>query len=175
MPAPSAEVFDRLRNLAAIKDVAARPTRTIDEVFTGKPLTTIPVGTAADVEAAFAEARAAQTDWAKRPVIERAAVIRRYRDLVIENREFLMDLLQAEAGKARWAAQEEIVDLIANANYYARVCVDLLKPRKAQPLLPGIGKTTVCYQPKGVVGGDLAVELPHDAYGVGLGARAGGR
>lgn len=100
MPAPSAEVFDRLRNLAAIKDVAARPTRTIDEVFTGKPLTTIPVGTAADVEAAFAEARAAQTDWAKRPVIERAAVIRRYRDLVIENREFLMDLLQAEAGKA---------------------------------------------------------------------------
>lgn len=24
--------------------------------------------------------------------------------------------------------------------------------RKAQPLLPGIGKTTVCYQPKGVVG-----------------------
>lgn len=137
MPAPSAEVFDRLRNLAAIKDVAARPTRTIDEVFTGKPLTTIPVGTAADVEAAFAEARAAQTDWAKRPVIERAAVIRRYRDLVIENREFLMDLLQAEAGKARWAAQEEIVDLIANANYYARVCVDLLKPRKAQPLLPG--------------------------------------
>ncbi len=152
MPAPSAEVFDRLRNLAAIKDVAARPTRTIDEVFTGKPLTTIPVGTAADVEAAFAEARAAQTDWAKRPVIERAAVIRRYRDLVIENREFLMDLLQAEAGKARWAAQEEIVDLIANANYYARVCVDLLKPRKAQPLLPGIGKTTVCYQPKGVVG-----------------------
>lgn len=108
MPAPSAEVFDRLRNLAAIKDVAARPTRTIDEVFTGKPLTTIPVGTAADVEAAFAEARAAQTDWAKRPVIERAAVIRRYRDLVIENREFLMDLLQAEAGKARWAAQEEL-------------------------------------------------------------------
>lgn len=80
-----------MRNLAAIKDVAARPTRTIDEVFTGKPLTTIPVGTAADVEAAFAEARAAQTDWAKRPVIERAAVIRRYRDLVIENREFLMD------------------------------------------------------------------------------------
>ncbi len=30
--------------------------------------------------------------------------------------------------------------------------MDLLKPRKAQPLLPGIGKTTVCYQPKGVVG-----------------------
>lgn len=57
MPAPSAEVFDRLRQLAAIKNATARQTKTIDEVFTGKPLTTIPVGTAEDVEAAFAEAR----------------------------------------------------------------------------------------------------------------------
>ena len=152
MPAPSAEVFDRLRSLAAIEDITARPARTIDEVFTGKPLTTIPVGTAADVEAAFTKARAAQGEWAKRPVKERIAIVRRYRDLVIENRQFLMDLLQAEAGKARWAAQEEIVDLMANANYYARVAEDLLKPRKAQPLLPAIGKTTVGYQPKGVVG-----------------------
>jgi len=37
--------------LAAIKDIPGRPARTIDEVFTGKPLTTIPVGTAEDVEA----------------------------------------------------------------------------------------------------------------------------
>jgi succinate-semialdehyde dehydrogenase/glutarate-semialdehyde dehydrogenase len=63
MPAPSAEVFDRLRQLAAIKDITARETKTIDEVFTGKPLTTIPIGTGADVEAAFAEARAAQIGW----------------------------------------------------------------------------------------------------------------
>src|SRR5581483_1657100 len=152
MPAPSAEVFDRLRTLAAIADPAARPTKTIDEVFTGKPLTTIPVGSAADVEAAFAKARAAQTEWSQRPVKERVAVVRRYRDLVIKNRQFLMDVLQAEAGKARWAAQEELVDLMANANYYARVAEGLLKPRKVQALLPGIGKTTVSYQPKGVVG-----------------------
>src|ERR1700730_3739426 len=152
MPAPSAEVFDRLRSLAAIEDMAARPARTIDEVFTGKPLTTIPVGTAADVEAAFTKARAAQGEWATRPVKERIAIVRRYRDLVIENRQFLMDLLQAEAGKARWAAQEEIVDLMADANYYARGAEALLKPRKAQALLPAIGKTVVGYQPKGVVG-----------------------
>ncbi|WP_231124322.1 aldehyde dehydrogenase family protein, partial [Mycobacterium colombiense] len=152
MPAPSAEVFDRLRQLAAIKDLTARQTKTIDEVFTGRPLTTIPVGTAEDVEAAFAEARAAQAAWANRPVTERVAVISRYRDLVVKNREFLMDLLQAEAGKARWAAQEEIIDLMANANYYASVAADLLKPRTVPALLPGIGKTTVAYQPKGVVG-----------------------
>ncbi|MDQ1320762.1 MAG: succinate-semialdehyde dehydrogenase / glutarate-semialdehyde dehydrogenase [Actinomycetota bacterium] len=152
MPAPSAEVFDRLRRLAAIGDIDARPSTSIIEVFTGKPLTTIPVGTADDVEAAFSEARAAQVEWAKRPVSERIDVVRRYRDLVMRNRDFLMDLLQAEAGKARWAAQEEVIDLVANANYYVRVGAALLKPHKVQALLPGIGKTTVAHQPKGVVG-----------------------
>jgi len=152
MPAPSGDVFDRLRPLAAIQDPAARLTKTIVEVFTGKPLATIPVGTAADVEAACAKARAAQVNWVKRPVSERVAVIRRYRDLVVEHREFLMDLLQAEAGKARWAAQEEVIDLTANANYYAAVSEDMLKTRRVPSLLPGIGKTTVGYQPKGLVG-----------------------
>src|SRR6202012_3526717 len=111
------------------------PPKTINEVVPGKPLTAIPVGTADDVQAAFAEARAAQVEWAKRPVAERVDVIARYRDLVVANREFLMDLLQAEAGKARWAAQEEIVDLMANANYYARVSADLLQPPQGQAVL----------------------------------------
>jgi len=152
MPAPTAEVFDRLRRLSAIVDIAARPTKTVDDVFTGKPLTTIPIGTAEDVEVAFSKARAAQAEWAKRPVSDRIKIIERYRDLVVEHSEYLMDMLQAEAGKARWAAQEEMIDLIANANYYARVSADLLKPHRAQGLLPAIGKTTVAHQPKGVVG-----------------------
>lgn len=152
MPAPSADVFDRLRALSAITDIDARPTRTVEEVFTGRPLAPIPVGNAEDVEAAFAKARAAQREWAKRPVSERIAIVERYRDLVVKNSEFLMNLLQAEAGKARWAAQEEVVDLMANANYYARTSADLLKPHKVQALLPAIGKTTVLHQPKGVVG-----------------------
>ncbi len=152
MPAPTAEIFGHLRSLVAIEDLGARPNRVVDEVFTGRPLATIPVGTEADVEAAFAKARAAQQDWAARPVSDRVAVIRRYRDLVTANRDFLMDLLQAEAGKARWAAQEEVIDLLANANYYAEVSEDLLDSHRVQSLLPVIGKTTVGYQPKGVVG-----------------------
>ncbi len=152
MPVPSAEVFDRLSALVAITDAAARPTRTVEEVFTGRLLATIPVGTAADVDDAFAKARAAQVHWARRPVDERVAIIRRYRDLVAQHREFLMDLLQAEAGKARWAAQEEVIDLMATANYYVEIAEDLLKPSRVPSLLPMIGKTTVGYHPKGVVG-----------------------
>lgn len=152
MPAPSAATFDRLRHLAAVESDTDPRSKVVNEVFTGKPLATIPVGTAADVEAAFEKARAAQRDWGSRPIAERIAVVERYRDLIMKNREFLMDLLQAEAGKARWAAQEEIVDLVANANYYARTGEKLLSRHRVQGLLPLIGKTTIAYQPKGVVG-----------------------
>jgi succinate-semialdehyde dehydrogenase/glutarate-semialdehyde dehydrogenase len=152
MPAPSAADFDRLRQLVAIDDVDARQSKTITEVFTGEELTTIPVGTTEDVTAAFAKARAAQAQWARRPVKERCAIIERYRDLVIANRDFLMDVAQAETGKARSAAQEEIVDIMLNARYYAREAVKLLAPKRVQGLLPGIVKTVVMHHPKGVVG-----------------------
>ncbi|MEN4477295.1 succinic semialdehyde dehydrogenase [Mycolicibacterium cosmeticum] len=152
MPAPSAADFARLRKLVAIADIDARPSKPIEEVFTGRELTTIPVGTADDVTAAFAKARAAQQEWAARPVTERSAIIERFRDLVIANRDFLMDVAQAETGKARSAAQEEIVDMILNARYYAREAVKLLGAKRVQGLLPGIVKTVVNHHPKGVIG-----------------------
>ncbi len=152
MPAPSAADFARLRTLVAIADIDARPSKPIEEVFTGRELTTIPVGTADDVTAAFTKARAAQREWANRPVAERSAIIERFRDLVIANRDFLMDVGQAETGKARSAAQEEIVDMILNARYYAREAVKLLGTKRVQGLLPGIVKTVVNHHPKGVIG-----------------------
>ncbi|MGV0688451.1 aldehyde dehydrogenase family protein, partial [Mycolicibacterium thermoresistibile] len=152
MPAPSAADFARLRALVAIDDAEARQSKSIEEVFTGKELTTIPVGTADDVTAAFAKARAAQARWAERPVKERAAIIERFGELVARNRDFLMDVAQAETGKARSAAQEEIVDMILNSRYYAREATKLLSPKRVQGLLPGIVKTVVNHHPKGVIG-----------------------
>ena len=43
-------------------------------------------------EAAIARARLAQVEWAHRPVAERLKIVERYRDLVIKNSDFLMDL-----------------------------------------------------------------------------------
>lgn len=94
MPAPSAATFSRLADLIAIDNVADRPTKSITEVFTGKELATIPVGTADDALAAIARARVAQKEWAKRSVLDRAAVFHRYRDLILENRDALMDMAQ---------------------------------------------------------------------------------
>ncbi|OUS83460.1 succinic semialdehyde dehydrogenase [Rhodococcus sp. NCIMB 12038] len=152
MPVPTAATFARLADLIAIPDAADRPTRSVVEAFTGKELATVPVGTAQDAEAAIARARVAQKQWAARPVTERAAIFHRYRDLVLENRNALMDMAQAETGKSRAAAQEEVLDISMTARHYARVAPKLLRPRRISGMLPGLTKTVVRYQPKGVVG-----------------------
>ncbi|MDV6283434.1 succinic semialdehyde dehydrogenase [Rhodococcus jostii] len=152
MPVPSAATIARLADLIAIPDAADRPTRSVVEAFTGKELATVPVGTAQDAKDAIARARVAQKEWAKRPVTERAAIFHRYRDLVLENRDALMDMAQAETGKSRAAAQEEVLDISMTARHYARVAPKLLRPRRISGMLPGLTKTVVRYQPKGVVG-----------------------
>ncbi|QSE81559.1 succinic semialdehyde dehydrogenase [Rhodococcus koreensis] len=152
MPVPTAATFARLADLIAIPDAADRPTRSVVEAFTGKELATVPVGTAQDAEDAIARARVAQKDWATRPVTERAAIFHRYRDLVLANRDALMDMAQAETGKSRAAAQEEVLDISMTARHYARVAPKLLRPRRISGMLPGLTKTVVRYQPKGVVG-----------------------
>ncbi|MEV0251813.1 succinic semialdehyde dehydrogenase [Nocardia sp. NPDC050712] len=152
MPVPEPQIFDRLRELAAITDPADRPTRRITEVFTGDLLGEIPVGTAADVDAAFTKARVAQKAWSARSVRERAAVFERYRTLVFDNREFLMDLLQAESGKARATANAEVLGVALATQYYARIAPRLLRPYQVAGLFPVLIKTVVQHQPKGVVG-----------------------
>src|SRR4051794_15561682 len=76
------------------------------------------VGTADDVTEAMARARVVQKAWAAKPIKERAAVLLRYHDLVLDQQESLLDLIQAENGKARVWAFEEILDQAVTAHYY---------------------------------------------------------
>ncbi|NNH69072.1 succinate-semialdehyde dehydrogenase (NADP(+)) [Nocardia uniformis] len=152
MPVPEAAVFERLRTFAAVDNIGEHETRSITEVFTGTPLGSVPVGTAADVATAVAKARAAQVEWAVRTPKERAEVFERYRALIVENREYLMDIVQAETGKARWAAQEEIMGLIFAARYFSRIAPETLAPHSVPGAFPILNRTQVRTQPKGVVG-----------------------
>jgi succinate-semialdehyde dehydrogenase/glutarate-semialdehyde dehydrogenase len=152
MPVPDSAVFARLRDLVAIDPARNRPDRTIREVFTGAILGAVPVGDADDVRAAFARARAGTPGWAARTAAERAGIVERFRGLVLENLEALMDVIQAETGKARWAAQEEVLALAMAARYFAKSAPGLLAPRRVAGMLPVATKTVVYHQPKGVVG-----------------------
>ena len=156
MSRPSAHVYDRLRDLVAIPefraDPTSRPSTTINEVFTGEPLAEIPAGTAEDVVGAVDRARAAQVAWAERDPADRVAVLKRFATQVMRNRGELMDIVQAETGKSRTSAQEEVLDCLITARHYERTAPGLLAPKRVPGMLPGLTKATVRRHPKGVVG-----------------------
>ena len=156
MSRPTTRVYDRLLDLVAIpefvSDPTSRPVAAINEVFTGDPLAEIPVGTADDVRAAVERARAAQVAWAERDPKDRVAILERFAKEVMRNRQELMDIVQAETGKSRASAQEEVLDCLITARHYARVAPGLLAPKRVQGMLPGLTKAVVRRHAKGVVG-----------------------
>jgi succinylglutamic semialdehyde dehydrogenase len=80
------------------------------EPATGAELWRAPVG---DAETEVAAARAAFPDWARRPLDERIAVLRRFADLARERKEPFADLIARETGKPLWEARTEI-DAVVN-------------------------------------------------------------
>src|SRR4051812_38867768 len=78
----------------------------LTEVYTGELLVELPQSTPADIEQAFATARAAQLEWAARPLRERLAVFKRAHALFLDNALTTTDLIQAESGKNRRMAVE---------------------------------------------------------------------
>ncbi len=152
MAKPTPDYFTRLAALAAIDDPADRPAKPVLEAYSGTEMATIPVGTAEDLVAAVERAREAQPDWAERRPAERAKVLNAFSDLVFSNADSLMDIAQAETGKARVYAQEEVLDVALTARYYATHGPKMLAERKAAGMIPGATDVRIRYQAKGVVG-----------------------
>lgn len=143
---------DVLRRLLSRASVAGDDTRVITMPFTGRPLAEVPVGDADDVARAFDRARFAQAAWARIPVNARREVLHRFHDLVLTHQDLLMDIVQAETGKNRASAYEEVLHVAITARYYGNQAEALLKPAKAHGALPVLSNTTVHHHPKGIVG-----------------------
>jgi len=141
---------DRLLRHAVVGPDAER--RVTTAPFTGGPATSLPLSTEDDVDAAFATARGAQVGWAQRPARERAKVLLRFHDLVLDRQAEVLDLAQMETGKARRDAFEELVDCALNARHYGRVGPAMLAPAKRLGIYPGLTRTVEYHHPKGVVG-----------------------
>jgi succinate-semialdehyde dehydrogenase/glutarate-semialdehyde dehydrogenase len=119
--------------------------------YTGTRVAVLPQCSAADVEAAYERAHAAQRRWAATPVRERCRVVLKLHDLVLARQDEIMDLIQAENGKARRDAFLEVADIANTARYYARRAPGLLRTRRRTGLLPGLTATRELHHPKGVV------------------------
>ena len=116
------ELLGRLCATGASLDVVAP--------FTGEVLYALPVSTESDVAAAFDRARVAQHRWAEIPLSDRTAIVLRFHDLLLANRNQGLDLVQMETGKARRDANEEVLDVCITARHYARDARRLLRTRR---------------------------------------------
>jgi len=80
----------------------------------GSTVATVPSLPVETLREAIAAARDAMPAWAARPAKERAAILRRWHDLIVANADDLAQILTAEQGKPLAEARGEI---IANAAY----------------------------------------------------------
>ncbi|WP_141013719.1 succinic semialdehyde dehydrogenase [Nocardioides sambongensis] len=122
------------------------------EVFTGEVVARVPRAGPAHVTAAFGRARAAQREWASRPVKERLAVFERFHAALLDHHEEIADVIQVETGKARRMAFEEMCDLPILTSHYLRRAARLLAPRRRPGAIPGVTSAVELRKPLGVVG-----------------------
>ncbi|MFD5794711.1 succinic semialdehyde dehydrogenase [Streptomyces diastatochromogenes] len=120
--------------------------------FTGEKLADLPESTPEDVLKAFQAARAAQAVWERTPVRQRAAVLLRFHDLVLERQAEVLDLIQLETGKARLHAHEEVQAVAVAARHYGRKAPAYLRPKRHAGAMPTLTKVTELRHPRGVVG-----------------------
>jgi succinate-semialdehyde dehydrogenase / glutarate-semialdehyde dehydrogenase len=149
---PATITEELLGTLRALVVSSTSDTVTPTDVYTGAELASLPQSTPDDVLAAVGHARVAQKAWAATEFADRARILQRFHGLLLKHRETLADLLQAETGKARRDAFEELGEPVLVTGYYARTAARVLAPRKRAGVLPFAVGATELRVPKGVVG-----------------------
>lgn len=144
---------NRLESLAdRVETTAERPTLDVRTPIEDELIGTVPAATTVDVAAAVDRARVAQSEWENRSIEDRGDVLRRFGDLVLERREWLLDLVQLETGKARVDALEEILDVPLTCSYYDSKGPSILAESKRAGAIPGLTDARVTTDPVGVAG-----------------------
>ncbi|MFC9994817.1 succinic semialdehyde dehydrogenase [Nocardia sp. NPDC127526] len=121
------------------------------EVYTGDIVGQLPQSSPEDVRAAVATSRAAQKEWASRPLEQRLAVFERAHELILSEIETIADLIQIGCGKTRRMAIEEACDTPMVIAHYLKTAKKTLKPKKRSGPMPVITTSTEEHRPKGVV------------------------
>lgn len=126
--------------------------RTVVSPLDGEPIGQVPLCSPDDVRRAAASARAAQKAWAARSPHQRAHVADRFRSLILDNCDDLLNLVHLENGKSRLHAFEEVLDVALCSGYYARTAAKHLATRLRGGAIPVMTRTVERRVPEGVVG-----------------------
>ena len=110
------------------------------------------------VEDAIAAAQAAFPAWRNTPTLKRARIMLRFKDLLEQNQDHIIDLIGQEHGKISHDAAGELTRGIENVEY-ACYATELLKGEYSKNVGSGIDSWSE-YQPMGVVAGITPFNFP---------------
>jgi len=126
MTAPASPLDPQLRDPTLLKSQAyvdgrwiGEPADPVENPASGAEIAKVPRLGAQEAEAAVAAASRAFADWSTRLANERAALLRRWFELIIEQREDLAKILTMEQGKPISEARVEIEYAASFVEYYA--------------------------------------------------------
>lgn len=160
---------DTLTGSAAVTDVPRRLAEFLaenledDVVGTGSPIhvtapalgrtiASVPGATTEDVRRAAERSRAARVAWSDRPATDRAAVLLRLHGEIRRHEALLLDTIQAETGKSRIHAYDEIMDAYNVCRFVGRAAPRVLREERRRGAIPGLTSTIVHHAPVGTVG-----------------------
>lgn len=115
----------------------------------------LPVAQATDVAAAVSRARVAQAAWQTTSFQERAQLLYRLRDLLLDEGDKLADILTAETGRPRAEVYgNELFYLCDAIGSWAKKSAGYLQPQNIRPHFPLLKtkKVVSIYAPRGVIG-----------------------
>ena len=135
---------------AAVTTAGDTDTFAVESPFDGRTIGEVPACGPDDVAAAVD--RAADSGWEDTEAADRAEILVRFHDLVLDEQGAILDVVQTETGKARRDAHEEVLDVAATARYYAYRAESALETEPRKGALPGLTETEVNHHPVGTVG-----------------------
>ncbi|MGB9242113.1 MAG: aldehyde dehydrogenase family protein [Candidatus Acidiferrales bacterium] len=98
---------------------------------TGEVAARIPTMPVSSIPAIFEAARAAQKEWATRPLSDRCAMLRKLRDAIFERRDDIANIVTRETGKPRTEAiLAEVLLALDTADFLARQAPRWLRPER---------------------------------------------
>lgn len=115
----------------------------------------MPVPLPPEIAEAFTRARKAQPGWAALPYRERARMVRRVRDLIVERADEVARTISSDNGKTLVdALSAEVVPAVLAVGYYLKAARKVLRPRRARggSLLLANKRGRLHAVPYGVVG-----------------------
>jgi len=128
-------------------EIVVRNPATLDEIAR------LPISSPPDVAAAVDRARRAQRSWEATSYSERARILYGLRDLLLDEKEKLADILTTETGKPRADVYGgELFYLCDAIGFWAKMGPRYLKARKIRPHLLKVKRVVSVYAPIGVVG-----------------------